>query len=360
MHRLLLSLSLLLLTRQQAAFAFPSGAGQCLVGQASVGPPHLPATQGDGSLSFFKLQVLIDGAVLDPTKPFTLTKGKAHTVEIKATGDSFKGFLISASSTAKTDFTTAWTADDATGQAATACLAPIGGVTHRSAELKASAKGTLLVDTLTDLKLDVTVVMERTGSSSAFGWAQYAGNVVVEQQQAPTKAPTKKPVASPTTTASPVKPPTKAPATAPVKPPTKAPATAPVKPPTKAPTKAPATAPVKPPTKAPTKWPTSLPTVPTENRGNGGNGNGNNGGSNTRVQGGNACYQKVRSQCPCRRPRTFRCARRVARAQCQRARSGSSSTSRQAFVRAVREKFGAYCRRTAPRNRNGNADGGYY
>jgi Reeler domain len=342
MHRLLLSLLLLLLTRQQA-LAFPSGAGQCLVGQASVGPPHLPATRGDGSLSFFNLQVSIDGAVLDPTKPFTLTKGKAHTVEIKAAaggGDSFKGFLMSASSTAKTDFTTSWTADDATGQAATACLAPIGGVTHRSADLKASAKGTLLVNTLTDLKLDVTVVMERTGSSSAFGWAQYAGNVVAEQQQAPTKAPTKKPVAAPTTTASPIKPPTKAPATAPVMPPTKAPATAPVKPPTK----------------APTKWPTSLPTVPTENRGNGGN-NGN--GNNTRVQGGNACYQKVRSQCPCRRPRTFRCARRVARTQCQRARSGSSS-SRQAFVRAVREQFGAYCRRTAPRNRNGNADGGNY
>jgi hypothetical protein len=238
---------------------------------------------------------------------------------------------------------------------AAACAKPLGGNTHASAAPKTSASGTLLVHcTLPqpqpiDIALDVTVVVERSGTSSAFGWAQNKGSVVVAAEQAPAKSPVTAP--SP-----PVKPPTKAPTKAPVtapsppvKPPTKAPVTAPVKPLTKAPV----TAPVKPPTKTPTPT-TPRPTVPTDNRGE--NGNGGNGNPGGRVRGWQGCLRRVRSDCPCRRPRTFRCARRVARTLCNRGRQGSRS-SRQAFVKAVKEQFGAHCRRTTPRNRRGGNGG---
>jgi hypothetical protein len=233
-----------------------------------------------------------------------------------------------------------------TGQVAAACAKPLGGITHTSAAPQTSASGTLLVYcTLpqpqpTDIALDVTVVVERSGTSSAFGWAQNKGSVVVAADQAPAKPPTKAPVTAPSP---------------PVKPPTKTAVMAP-SPPVKPPTKAPATAPVRPPTKAPTTT-TSRPTVPTDNRGdnggNGGNGNGNPGG---RVRGWQGCLRRIRTNCPCRRPRTFRCARRVARTLCNRGRQGSRS-SRQAFVKAVKEQFGAHCRRTAPRNRRGRNGG---
>jgi hypothetical protein len=78
-----------------------------------------------------------------------------------------------------------------------------GTITHKSSGQKTAASGTLLVDVATDIKLDVTIVMQK--SPSAFGWAQYSGAVTQAATSNPTYAPSLKP------TASPVKPPTPSP-----------------------------------------------------------------------------------------------------------------------------------------------------
>jgi hypothetical protein len=330
------------------------------VGQASVGSSHLPANRGDGKLTFFGLEVRIDGALISPTKSFTITRGVSHTVEIRATNEDFKGFLIAASSASGANLADAVIPDATTGQVSDKCASPVGGITHKDNLVKKSASGTLLVDAVTDVRLDVTVVLRNSGGVSSYGWAQYRGTVSEGAASNPTKAPAK-PVAPVPPPTSPVKPPTRRPTLQPV-----APAPSPVRTPrtqgpaTKRPTLKPIypTAapkkPTRPPQRPPTDSPASRPSrkrtptaSPTRQPSTGGG---------VVVRGWGACLAKVRRRCPCqrRKNRSSRnaCAARVIGRSCSRvirARQRGSTGIATGFARQVRRKFREYCRRE---NRN--------
>ena len=171
--------------------AFSTGAGQCLVGQVSVGSPHLPDTQGDnGTLAGIAIEFLVDGTVVpDPSVPFALTPGLDHAVVLKATGKPLRGFLVAVSSPndASLDLTSAIAPDTATGQIAGTCATPVVGITHKDNTDKTSVSGILRVDSAADLVLDITVVLQNSNGISSFGYTRFSASTAGVDTASPTR-----------------------------------------------------------------------------------------------------------------------------------------------------------------------------
>jgi hypothetical protein len=155
---------------------FGSGAGQCLIGEPSVGSPHLPSDSGNITLSGNGIEVSIDGTVLDPSTPFTVSAGEEHVVAVAAAGSTpFRGYLLVLSTVNEgIDLSAALVAsDEATGQIATVCATPLIGVTHTSSDDKTTVTALLNVAEEAALFLDVTVVLQNGGGVSQYGYASY-------------------------------------------------------------------------------------------------------------------------------------------------------------------------------------------
>jgi hypothetical protein len=162
-----------------AVQAFPSAAGGCQTGAAAVSGLHLQNGPGESTLDALGIEISVDGEVLTPVSlggSFAIASGVDHTVEVTATVEPFRGFLLALSSTTDaTDLSTALTpVDTAIEQPAGVCIAPVVGVTHTSAADKTSASATLRLDQGDDLNLDVTVVMLNSGGVSLYAYERYS------------------------------------------------------------------------------------------------------------------------------------------------------------------------------------------
>jgi hypothetical protein len=169
---LLLATSMLL---PAPAAGFPSGAGGCVTGEPSVSGPHVPSASGDLTLSGNGIEVSVDGTVLDPDTPLSISAGEEHVITITATGATpFRGYLMALSTSAGTDLSAALAPeDDAAGQAASVCAAPLFGITHTSNADKTEVSSVFSLDEETELILDVTVVIVNSGGVSEYGYGGY-------------------------------------------------------------------------------------------------------------------------------------------------------------------------------------------
>jgi hypothetical protein len=174
-----LQLLLLLLTTSfllpAPVVGFPSGAGGCVTGEPSVSGPHVPSTTGDLTLAGNDIEVSVDGTVLDPSTPLAIAAGEEHVITISATGATpFRGYLLALSTASGLDLSAALVPqNDTIGQTATACTAPLFGVTHTSNSDKTQVSAFFSLDGEAELVLDVTVVILNSGGVSQYGYAGY-------------------------------------------------------------------------------------------------------------------------------------------------------------------------------------------
>jgi hypothetical protein len=154
---------------------FPSGAGGCVTGDASVSGLHIPSTTGDITLSGNGIEVSVDGTVLVPGTPLSITAGEEHEITVSATGTTpFRGFLIALSTATELDLSAALSPQDtAIAQIAGACSAPLFGVTHTSRDDKTTATALLNLAEDAELVLDVTAVILNSGGVSQYGYGGF-------------------------------------------------------------------------------------------------------------------------------------------------------------------------------------------
>jgi hypothetical protein len=176
------------------AYAFPTGAGGCEGGVAAVSGSHVVAEIVEfGSLSDGNFVVRIDGQVLTPNMPMDIPAGVDLSWEVTGS-DAFRGFLLRLDGGSGNVDTTASLGPNP-GQGGTVQVAEnvcvdiygVGGVTHRSRALQASASGRLIVDEVSQgMNLDVTIVVENRNQVSEYYYTGYVLNAV---EQATTMPP---------------------------------------------------------------------------------------------------------------------------------------------------------------------------
>jgi len=161
----------LLSLHEKVAFAFPGGAGSCVAGPA-VGGFHLSRPQTTGSLSEGEFEVLLNGAPLTVSEVANFPLGEIANLTLRATGETeFLGYLLRLN--LFDDDTMALT-PDSTGQVSGLCDAQlVSSSTHTNADPKAAVTSMLDTDVLTELTLDVTVVVRNIPESSVWYHSTY-------------------------------------------------------------------------------------------------------------------------------------------------------------------------------------------
>lgn len=196
-----ISLLAWLLILCRVAWAFPTGAGDCPQGQAAVGGSHTSdrATIATGALADNKLQLRINGRILQPGVKLTLQSGVDQTWTLSSTSDvGFRGFLLRLSGgTDEVDTRVALSSVSKDVQEAfTACVVTqgVGGATHTNADPKFSVSGVLRIEeTARNLDLDVTVVVINHNRESTYYYSSFTLDFV-EAAVASVSQPTNPPI----------------------------------------------------------------------------------------------------------------------------------------------------------------------
>lgn len=158
-------------------YAFPTGVGSCLPGKSAVQQgAHTNLRQVDASggyLSAAGFQLYIDGKQVYRGTRFDFTAGVTHTIELKATGDIMRGFLIRMESLDGQDTRKALASTDNDVTIPFACTNSeyVGGLGHNARASKTSIFGTLyMAKPSTEIQLDVTTVVTTIYSYGIAEW----------------------------------------------------------------------------------------------------------------------------------------------------------------------------------------------
>lgn len=183
-----LPLFLVVLCRcSSGVLGFPFGAGSCIGGEAAVGGSHLlPAETISATFAERGIQVSIGGNIVTPDQTFGLLAGDSLEVEIVATQNQFRGALIRLEPLADQDVMGGLT-PGTNAVLADICTDPVVGITHSDNELKESFSGTLMVDSLGEAVLDITIVEINSAASSIYMYGGY--DIVFIPQPSTTGAP---------------------------------------------------------------------------------------------------------------------------------------------------------------------------
>ena len=117
---------------------------------------------GGGGIGLAGFEVLIDGEQVYENFNFKFTAGVVHTIELVATADIFRGFLLRLESMDGQDTTSALVSSDNNAEVPFMCTEweQVGGLGHNSNSAKTSINGTIYVANPTSaLTLGVTVVV---------------------------------------------------------------------------------------------------------------------------------------------------------------------------------------------------------
>jgi Hint module len=158
-------------------YAFPTGVGSCLSGKSAVQQgAHTNLRQLDqsgGYLSVAGFQLYIDGRQVYRGTRFDFTAGVTHTIELRATGDIMRGFLIRMESMDGQDTrkSLSSTENDVTIPFACTNSEYVGGLGHNARTSKTSITGTIyMAKPSTDIQMDVTVVVTTIYSYGIAEW----------------------------------------------------------------------------------------------------------------------------------------------------------------------------------------------
>jgi hypothetical protein len=188
---------------QLSADAYPTGAGDCPARTAAVGGSHLTATTiTNGDLNDFGVELLINGLSISAAAPFDVPIGQDHVWELVSPG--FRGFLLRLDG-GDDEIDTIDALGPVLGmggmvQVAEVCTRQgVGGVTHRSRQLKNATSGSLRLDQESrGMNLDVTVVIENVNGLSEYYYSSYILNAVKSAFSVTLPSPTPAPVPQPT------------------------------------------------------------------------------------------------------------------------------------------------------------------
>lgn len=158
--------SVIFLSLQRLASAFPTQAGSCVEGPA-VGGFHLSRPQTTGSLSDGGFEVLLNDVPLDIISIGSFPLGENATLTLRSTGPTgFLGYLLRLD---LGDGDTMALIPDSSGQVLNLCSAErVSSSTHTNSEPKSFITAVLETDVFTALSLDVTVVVRNIRSSSVY------------------------------------------------------------------------------------------------------------------------------------------------------------------------------------------------
>lgn len=181
--------TVLLLFALQITWAFPTGAGSCIGGEAAVGGGHLTRTNVvNTTFAALGIQVSIGGTIVTPGATFGLLIGDDPMVEIIATANPFRGALIRLE--AKQGQTiTGGLIPGINAQSASVCEAPVLGITHGDNDIKTSFSGVLKINNPGLTTLDITVVEVNRGEFSIYGYGFYDLVFLLPPSLPPTTAP---------------------------------------------------------------------------------------------------------------------------------------------------------------------------
>ena len=203
MSKVILLLSLLV----SAVTAFPNVAGYCGAGVDGIGSGAHRNVKvvTTGELSTAGFELYIGGQRV--YKDFQFYAGQTYTVELKATADIMRGFLLRLSSSSGENTKDALDTNDSNAQVFDMCLNNgVGGLSHINSNPKTSITGTLYMASATgSLTLDVTTVVSTQYSYGSAEWyfSQFTLQAVTPGTAisntagfGPTAAPTNAPCAS--------------------------------------------------------------------------------------------------------------------------------------------------------------------
>lgn len=175
----------------RCASGYQLGAGRCSAGQAAVGWGHFEADDvRTGQLADVGLDLQLNGVAMDANSVTDFIAGQDHTLIV--TGESnFKGILIRLGAPSGVDTTDSLVAG-ANVQEAFVCQSPDVGVTHFNNAWKAGVFATLhFEEPVSDIVIDVTVVIQNSGTISEFYYTGFRMNAVLSR---PTVSPASEPI----------------------------------------------------------------------------------------------------------------------------------------------------------------------
>ena len=205
---MLLKVCFLLSLLQSVVTGFPFSAGYCGAGIEGIGPSaHTTAKLvKTGELSTAGFELYIGGERV--YKNFKFCSGLTHKVELRATTDVMRGFLMRLSSTNGENTKEALATTDSNAQIFDMCLKDgVGGLSHVSDNSKTNVTGTLhhMPSFTGSLTFDVTTVISWQFSHGSAEWffsqfnlqANAPGTVISNAAGfGPTASPTNAPCAS--------------------------------------------------------------------------------------------------------------------------------------------------------------------
>lgn len=177
------------------SFAFPGGAGRCVVGEPAPLNRHpTPSFGADKSLQFGGYNITIDGTrITDADTTATVTADEPFEITLSASDSAinFKGFLIVVDVTD----TSALEIDSSDGkQATTTGCSALPAVTHRDDDPKTFVTATATISEVTTTTLELNIVQEE----AAWYYTQVQLTVVAGEPSAmPSPAPSPLESASP-------------------------------------------------------------------------------------------------------------------------------------------------------------------
>lgn len=171
---------LLLLGTLRTVSSFPTGAGGCEGGQASVEGSHLDTSKTvlqTGTLDDGQVQVSVNGSPLNTGAVLPVQVGKDYTVTVAASGAPIRGILIRSQCTI--DLTDSLLPDDDLTQVAQICDGQsadnsVVGITHTSSAPKTRISSLLNIPDRTTISFDVTVVMANNATHSIYYYTGYS------------------------------------------------------------------------------------------------------------------------------------------------------------------------------------------
>jgi len=174
--------------------ALPTGASSCNVGSAAVGGPHLSRAETTTGLVSQEegYRLTIDDQILTPNSTFPIAfdpttdaAGGAQTITrtlvfstVVPVASTFKGFsfILSAGTAAELEVT-----DDETQKVNSLCAGNAMGITHTNPQEKSKVELTLNIQATAataDIPLDVTIVVENSGTVSEYYYSRYLISIV--------------------------------------------------------------------------------------------------------------------------------------------------------------------------------------
>jgi hypothetical protein len=170
------------------ASAFPSGAGACLAGQASVSGLHLSQpTLITGTLDEGSYTISVDSKAVQNGASLSIMP-QGLEFDIVVAGPNFKGILI------RVDGTTADQVAPGSGLSVpTICSGSVGAATHSNAVLKQQAVATVSLDQPGVHAVDITLVVENSGGVSEYYYSSFTVEVSLQVTSLPSQAPSQAP-----------------------------------------------------------------------------------------------------------------------------------------------------------------------